>query len=139
STTFPWGDELEPGGRHRANVFQGVFPGGNTVADGWAGTCPVDAFEPNGFGFSNMIGNVWEWTADRFSASRFAEQPADRVVVDPRGATAGAGRTMKGGSYLCHVSYCRRYRPAARMQSTPDSSSGNVGFRCAVDGPPPNG
>jgi formylglycine-generating enzyme required for sulfatase activity len=157
TTTFPWGDELEPGGEHRANVFQGEFPGGGTAADGWAGTCPVRAFEPNAFGFWNMIGNVWEWTADRFSAQRFdvdagsgalragpagaaassVEESADAVIVDPAGPVRGDGRTLKGGSYLCHESYCRRYRPAARMSSTPDSSAGNIGFRCAVDVPAP--
>ena len=110
TTTFPWGDELEPDGRHLCNVFQGTFPGLNTAADGWIGTCPVDAFAPNRFGLYNMIGNVWEWTADEFG-------------VD-------GSRVLKGGSYLCHGSYCRRYRPAARMASTRDSSAGNVGFRC---------
>lgn len=144
ATTFPWGDELEPGGRHLANVFQGTFPGGNAAADGWAGTCPVDAFEPNGFGLSNMIGNVWEWTADRFSVDRFAGSPGlragaagalDDVVVDPHGPAEGDDRTLKGGSYLCHESYCRRYRPPARMSSTADSTAGNIGFRCAVDIP----
>ena len=146
-TTFPWGEDLEPGGQHRANVFQGVFPGGNTAADGWAGTCPVDAFAPNAFGLSNMIGNVWEWTADRFSTTRFADAPGEGDVgvdpvgpvgpVDPVGPVGGGGggRALKGGSYLCHASYCRRYRPAARMSSTPDSSAGNIGFRCAVDLP----
>lgn len=111
TTTFPWGDELEPDGVHRMNVFQGTFPGGNTLADGWAGTCPVGSFEPNGFGLYNVVGNVWEWTADTFG-------PGTHV--------------LKGGSYLCHVSYCRRYRPAARMGSTPDSSTGNIGFRIAA-------
>ncbi len=112
TTTFPWGSELEPGGRHMMNVFQGTFPGNNTAVDGWAGTCPVRAFEPNGFGLWNMIGNVWEWTADPFT------RQGDDLV-------------LKGGSYLCHESYCRRYRPAARMSSTPDSSTGNIGFRLA--------
>lgn len=107
---FPWGGELEPSGEHRCNVWQGTFPTENTLADGWAGTCPVDAFEPNGYGLFNMTGNTWEWCADEFS-------PGDRV--------------QKGGSYLCHSSYCARYRPAARIGSSPDSSTGNLGFRCA--------
>jgi formylglycine-generating enzyme required for sulfatase activity len=120
ATTFPWGDDLEPGGRHVMNVFQGRFPGENTGDDGWLATCPVGHFEPNAFGLFNMIGNVWEWTADRFRTD----------VLGPPGPDDGA-RTMKGGSYLCHASYCRRYRPAARMGSSTDSSSGNVGFRLA--------
>ncbi len=117
--TFPWGTELEPGGTHRMNVFQGRFPNHNTAADGWAGTCPVNAFEPNAYGLANMLGNVWEWTGDWFDADR-------------RSPSTGVARLLKGGSYLCHASYCRRYRPAARMGSTPDSSAGNVGFRCAA-------
>jgi formylglycine-generating enzyme required for sulfatase activity len=104
STTFPWGDELEPGGEPQANVWQGEFPTSST-----RGTCPVDAFSPNGFGLSNMIGNVWEWTAD----------------------VEHGGQLLKGGSYLCHESYCRRYRPAARSRASADSSMGNTGFRCA--------
>jgi sulfatase modifying factor 1 len=113
-TTFPWGDELEPGGEHRANVWQGEFPARNTCADGWYTTCPVDAFAPNGFGLHNMIGNVWEWTGDSFTTG------SDLAL-------------LKGGSYLCHASYCRRYRPAARSGAAIDSSMGNAGFRCAAD------
>lgn len=112
---FPWGDEREPGGTHRMNVWQGEFPSRNTVEDGWYGTCPVDAFEPNGFGLHNMTGNVWEWCADWF---------------DPVAATH---RATRGGSYLCHESYCHRYRVAARSAVTPDSMCGNVGFRTVRD------
>jgi formylglycine-generating enzyme len=125
---FPWGDDLEPGGRHLMNVWQGEFPSHNTMADGWYGTCPVDAFEPNGFGLHNVTGNVWEWCADWFSAT---SRTHDRTT-DPRGPGSGTHRVTKGGSYLCHASYCRRYRVAARSAVTPDSSSGNVGFRCAA-------
>jgi formylglycine-generating enzyme required for sulfatase activity len=128
--TFPWGDELEPGGRHLANVFQGQFPAVDTRADGWAGTSPVGAFPPNAYGLVDVIGNVWEWTADRFAVARFADL-GEGPVTDPRGPAEGEQRVLKGGSYLCHASYCRRYRPAARMASTPDSSTGNIGFRCA--------
>jgi formylglycine-generating enzyme required for sulfatase activity len=109
---FPWGDELEPGGRHAMNVWQGTFPSRNTGDDGWLGTAPVDAYEPNGHGMLNMSGNVWEWCADRF----------DRQT-----------RAIRGGSYLCHASYCNRYRVAARSFNTPDSSTGNMGFRVARD------
>ena len=125
---FPWGDELEPGGEHRMNVFQGDFPVRDSAADGYRGTCPVDAFPANGHGLHNATGNVWEWVADWFTASGDRGGPHD-----PQGAASGTDRVQKGGSYLCHHSYCRRYRVAARQGSTPDSSTGNVGFRCARD------
>ncbi|MUL41958.1 formylglycine-generating enzyme family protein [Streptomonospora sp. PA3] len=112
---FPWGDELEPAGEHRMNVWQGVFPRENTRADGWYGTCPVAEFPPNGYGLYNMTGNVWEWCRDRF----------DPAYRDRRSA--------RGGSYLCHESYCRRYRVSARQGISPDSSMGNTGFRCVRD------
>ncbi len=108
---FPWGDELVPDGEHRMNVWQGEFPQRNSLEDGFLGTAPVRSFPANGLGLYEATGNVWEWTADRFD-----EQAPSRV--------------QKGGSYLCHDSYCRRYRVAARQSSTPDSSTGNVGFRC---------
>lgn len=118
-TVWPWGDEREPGEAHRMNVWQGSFPDQNTGADGWLGTCPVDAYEPNPWGFHNMVGNVWEWTTDLIGARQGG--PTDGRIV------------TKGGSYLCHESYCRRYRPSGRIGSTQDSSAGNLGFRCAAD------
>ena len=126
---FPWGDDREPGGEHRMNVFQGTFPSDDTAADGYRGTCPVDAFPANGHGLHNPTGNVWEWVADWFSASYRARDQRR----DPAGPPRGDNRVQKGGSHLCHHSYCRRYRVAARQGSTPDSSTGNVGFRCARD------
>jgi formylglycine-generating enzyme required for sulfatase activity len=127
---FPWGDDKEPGGEHRMNVWQGTFPMENTCDDGYLGTCPVDAFLPNGFGLHNVTGNVWEWVADWFDPV-FRSEDKDE---DPRGPRYGTHRVQKGGSYLCHHSYCRRYRVAARQANTPDSSAGNVGFRCAAEG-----
>jgi formylglycine-generating enzyme required for sulfatase activity len=129
-SAFPWGDELEPSGEHRMNVWQGAFPNGNTVQDGYLGTCPVDAFPPNRYGLHNMTGNVWEWTADWFDAGY---RDRDRRT-DPVGPSTGKCRVQKGGSYLCHASYCRRYRVAARQGNEPDSSAGNLGFRCAAGG-----
>ena len=123
---FPWGDELEPNGEHRMNVWQGEFPNRNSRADGFLGTAPARSFPPNGFGLFNMTGNVWEWTTDWFQVD-FRSRDRRR---DPRGPARGADKVQKGGSYLCHHSYCRRYRVAARQRSTPDSSTGNVGFRC---------
>jgi formylglycine-generating enzyme len=125
---FPWGAELEPGGEHRMNVWQGSFPTRNTLEDGWLGTAPVGTFAPNGFGLHEMTGNVWEWCADWFGPD-----PARYGTTDPTGAPTGTHRVMRGGSYLCHESYCRRYRVAARSANTPDSSTGNLGLRCALD------
>jgi formylglycine-generating enzyme required for sulfatase activity len=124
---FPWGDELRPGGEHAMNVFQGRFPERDTGADGYAGTAPVDAFAPNAYGLFNATGNVWEWTADWFDPGYYARSPRE----DPPGPAGGAARVMRGGSYLCHASYCNRYRVDARSANTPDSSTGNIGFRVA--------
>jgi sulfatase modifying factor 1 len=126
---YPWGDELTPEGEHRCNIWQGEFPVSNTAEDGWVGTSPVGGYAPNGFGLHDMAGNVWEWCADWFSVGwhRTASQQ------DPTGPPTGERRVQRGGSYLCHQSYCNRYRVAARMSQTPDSTAGNVGFRCARD------
>jgi len=125
---YPWGDELTPGGRHMANIWQGLFPVKNSMDDGYAGTAPVDAFPPNDFGLHNMAGNVWEWCNDGWGVAHGAG-----VQRNPRGAASAATRVMRGGSYLCHESYCNRYRVAARSSNTPDSASGNLGFRCVRD------
>jgi formylglycine-generating enzyme required for sulfatase activity len=117
---FPWGDELVPGGEHRCNIWQGAFPTHNTLEDGYLGTAPVDAFPPNDFGLHNTSGNVWEWCANWFDPARASLGP-------------GRGKVIRGGSYLCHHSYCNRYRVAARSRNTPDSSTGHMGFRVAAD------
>ena len=151
---YPWGDHLEPRGKHRCNIWQGKFPHEDTADDGYAGTCPVDAFSPNKLGFYNTAGNVWEWTSDWLVPFHHHEQlqangwqpngepdthrHAERVepLRNPLGSEApdGAGRRLqKGGSYLCHYSYCNRYRVAARTGNTPDSATTNTGFRCARD------
>jgi formylglycine-generating enzyme required for sulfatase activity len=126
---YPWGDDLTPGGEHRCNIWQGEFPAKNTGEDGFLGTAPVDAFPPNGWGLYNMVGNVWEWCADPFSTTNDVE-PGRR---NPLGPLAGDRKVIRGGSYLCHESYCFRYRVAARSSNTPNSSTGNMGFRCARD------
>ena len=127
---YPWGDTLQPEGRHRCNIWQGDFPRHDTAEDGYAGTAPVDAYSPNGFGLHSITGNTWEWCADWFSATHHLTASPDAVRVDPSGPPAGAARVMKGGSFLCHSSYCNRYRVAARSSNTPDSSASNMGFRC---------
>jgi formylglycine-generating enzyme len=124
---YPWGDDLAPKGKYRCNIWQGTFPIKNTLKDGFFGTAPASAFPPNGFGLYNMCGNAWEWCSDWFSSSFHADGPLD----NPTGPPSGTHRAMRGGSYLCHHSYCFRYRVAARSANTPDSSTGNLGFRCA--------
>jgi sulfatase modifying factor 1 len=126
---YPWGDELEPEGRHLCNVWQGEFPENDTAEDGYAGTCPVRAFPPNGYGLYSMTGNVWEWTADWFGTQHRRQE-----TTNPRGPKYGTNKVMKGGSFLCHASYCNRYRVAARTKNTPDSSISNIGFRCVRRG-----
>jgi sulfatase modifying factor 1 len=121
---YPWGDELVPQGRHRCNIWQGKFPHEDTAEDGYAGTCPVDSFPPNGYGLYSVTGNVWEWCADWFD-TKFSS-----AAHDPLGPADGQAKVMKGGSFLCHASYCNRYRVAARTSNTPDSSASNIGFRC---------
>jgi formylglycine-generating enzyme required for sulfatase activity len=125
---YPWGDELTPGGVHRCNIWQGQFPRSNTRDDGYCGTAPVSAFRPNGFGLFNTCGNTWEWCADWFSARHSSDH-----IRNPQGPAAGTTRVIRGGSYLCHESYCFRYRVAARSSNTPLSTTGHTGFRCAGD------
>jgi formylglycine-generating enzyme required for sulfatase activity len=126
---YAWGDELTPNGRHRCNIWQGRFPRINSHEDGYVGTCPVTEYEPNGYGLYNVAGNVWEWCSDWWSPGFHINGPRENPVGPPQGQS----KVMRGGSYLCHHSYCNRYRVAARTSNTPDSSTGNLGFRCVAD------
>ncbi len=124
---FPWGDDREPDGVHLMNVFQGRFPQHDSGADGWVGTAPVGSYPANDVGLHEVVGNVWEWCADWFDPTYYARSPR----VDPAGPDRGVARVMRGGSYLCHESYCWRYRVDSRSSNTPDSTTGNLGFRVA--------
>jgi formylglycine-generating enzyme len=135
---FAWGDELTPDGRHMANTWQGPFPWRNFESDGFAGTAPVRSFPVNGYGLFEMCGNTWEWTTDWFAARHQPDKspccggeaalaasldPAQPAIRIPR-------KVVKGGSFLCAPSYCRRYRPAARHAQMVDSGMSHIGFRC---------
>ncbi|MGF9761873.1 formylglycine-generating enzyme family protein [Microvirga sp. 0TCS3.31] len=140
---YAWGDEFAPSGRHRANTWQGAFPFQNKREDGYERTSPVTAFPPNGYGLHDMIGNVWEWTTDWYTAKHPADAPkACCIPENPRGGREADSydpcqpqiriprRVLKGGSHLCAPNYCRRYRPAARHAQPVDTSSSHIGFRC---------
>jgi len=124
-----WGDALMPDGERRCNTWQGdAFP--DAPAPGWQpGPVPADAFAPNGFGLFNVCGNVWEWCADAFHPDYHRATPHE-APLDTR---ESGQRSMRGGSFLCHDSYCNRYRVAARSSNAPHSSSSNIGFRLAAD------
>ncbi|KXP02933.1 formylglycine-generating enzyme family protein [Tsukamurella tyrosinosolvens] len=121
---YPWGDEHPVPGRD-CNVFAGAFP----EPDGAVGTVAARSYAPNGYGLYQAVGNVWEWCADRFSARYYRASPE----VSPTGPDRGTARVLRGGSHLCHDSYCYRYRTAARSHNTPTSTASNIGFRTVSD------
>ncbi|HLI87120.1 MAG TPA: formylglycine-generating enzyme family protein [Ktedonobacteraceae bacterium] len=143
---YTWGDEFAPGGKLMANTWQGEFPRQNLCLDGYEGTSPVGSFPPNGYGLFDMAGNVWEWTSDWYQPRHSA--PASKpccVPLNPRGAAREQSldpaapelsiprKVLKGGSYLCAPNYCLRYRPAARIPETIDTSTCHIGFRCVLN------
>jgi formylglycine-generating enzyme required for sulfatase activity len=146
---FAWGDELMPGGRPMANFWQGNFPAENDLVDGFERTSPVRSFPANGYGFHDLIGNVWEWTEDYYAARHPENSRTCCAPRNPRNADMLASydpqqpqiriprRVLKGGSHLCAPNYCRRYRPAARHAQPVDTSTSHVGFRCVIRTVPP--
>lgn len=140
---YVWGDEFTPGGRHMANTWQGQFPWQNLFQDGYEWTAPVGSFPSNGYSLNEMAGNVWEWTTDWYREHHRIDSPCC-TLHNPRGGGPDKSydprqpeikiprKVMKGGSYLCAPTYCRRYRPAARMAQPIDTSTCHLGFRCVV-------
>ncbi|CAB0003948.1 unnamed protein product [Nesidiocoris tenuis] len=122
---FPWGNKLMPYGKHWMNVWQGSFPIDNTAEDGFTFTGPVRSYPKNDFGLFEMTGNVWEWVEDWWT-----NKHEKGTLKNPKGPKSGKDKVKKGGSFLCHRSYCHRYRCSARHFNTPDTSSSNMGFRC---------
>ena len=147
---FAWGDELAPDGKMMANYWQGLFPFANTREDGWERTSPVRSFPANGYGLYDMIGNVWEWTADWWAENHSPvkkKTPSSCCTVsNPRGGTLKSSfdpmqpqvrigrKVLKGGSHLCAANHCMRYRPAARHPEMIDTSTSHIGFRCVWRG-----
>jgi formylglycine-generating enzyme len=142
---YAWGDSLTPDGTHMANTWQGTFPNENLTEDGFERTSPVTAFHTNGYGIHDMIGNVWEWTSDWFTARHQPDEAkACCIPKNPRGGALEGSydsaqptimiprKVIKGGSHLCAPNYCQRYRPAARHAEAVDTSTSHLGFRCVI-------
>ena len=139
---YAWGDELRPGDRWMANVFEGHFPDEDTGADGWAGIAPVASFPPNGYGLYDVAGNVWEWVGDWYRSDYYATLDPREVTRNPRGPADShdpsepgvAKRVQRGGSFLCSSEYCTRYLVGSRGKGEPSSGANHLGFRCVGAG-----
>ncbi len=131
---YVWGDAPYSQTTPQCNAWQGDFPYRNTLADGFLRTSPVKSFPPNGYGLYDMAGNVWEWCADWYEPDLYHKRSGGGVVLNPsapdRNRSAPLLRVQRGGSFLCSVEYCLRYRPSARQGCTPDTGQSHVGFRC---------
>jgi formylglycine-generating enzyme required for sulfatase activity len=136
--TYAWGDDRASTTKPQANLWQGSFPHKNTKQDGYNRTAPVGSFPPNGYGLSDMPGNVWEWCSDWYRHDTYPRRAGEAVITNPQGPRDSFDpqerhapkRIQRGGSFLCQDSYCAGYRPSARMKTTPDTSLSHSGFRC---------
>jgi formylglycine-generating enzyme required for sulfatase activity len=136
---YPWGDEFRPGGKWMANTHQGQFPSRDTASDGFAGIAPVASFPPNAYGLYDMVGNVWQWTADWYSADYYhtLAEPGG-VACNPKGPSQSwdpavpshKERVHRGGSFLCSDQYCCRYMVGTRGRGEISTATNHLGFRC---------
>lgn len=138
---YPWGDQLLTDTDTKfANIWQGHFPDKNTAADGFVDTAPVATFPANGYGLFDMAGNVWEWCSDWYRADAYAIAVQSGAASDPTGPERpwdpqepeALKRVTRGGSFLCHSTYCESYRTAARRGTAYDSGAPHIGFRCVL-------
>lgn len=133
---YVWGNEFRPGGKWMSNIWQGDFPVNDTAEDGFHGPAPVKSYPANEYGLYDMSGNVWEWVQDWYSESFFAGGQTynpKNTVPDSNNPAGAPARVIRGGSWLCNDCYCEAYRAAGRQETTPDTSSNHMGFRCAKD------
>jgi formylglycine-generating enzyme required for sulfatase activity len=138
---YPWGDALQLDGSYMANSFQGMFPSYDAGSDGYTTAAPVRKYPANAYGLYDMIGNVWEWTQDKYHAGYYALRATKPLVVNPKGAETSydpqepfvSKHVTKGGSFLCADDFCVNYRCPARQARADDSGASNIGFRCACD------
>lgn len=140
---YAWGEDLKPGGKFVANIYQGKFPvaGGDTGEDGFKGIAPVAQYPSNGYGLFDMAGNVWEWCADWYDPTAYAKQPAGEVARNPKGPANTIDpqepmRVQRGGSFLCTDHYCTRYLVGSRGKGEIHTASNHLGFRCVKDAKP---
>lgn len=143
---YSWGDDLKPGDKFQANLWQGIFPSKNTVEDGFETSAPAASFPANGYGLFDMTGNVWEWCSDWYRQDYYSTLAKDEVVNNPKGPEESADprnpkaklRVQRGGSFLCNDQYCSRYLVGARGRGEDDSGCSNVGFRCVLNAGAPS-
>lgn len=137
---YVWGNEEFSEQAPQANIWQGYFPYRSTKQNGYFGTSPVTSFKPNSYGLYDMAGNVWQWCSDLYHFGYYQEEAKKEISINPQGSKVSCDPeepiavkyVHRGGSFLCHDSYCKGYRIAARMKTCADTSLNHLGFRCAM-------